>query len=89
MPCTEYNMQPCVKCCCRFRKFAYLLPEAQVRQPRLTKTAQEWRTDAQSQCCVLQVNDQDILYSWVDSADWAEGIEYRLCMTPPKQPAHR
>lgn len=36
-----------------------------------------------------QVSKSNILYSWVDSADWVEGIEYRLCMTPPRQPLQR
>lgn len=38
---------------------------------------------------LVQVSKSNILYSWVDSADWVEGIEYRLCMTPPRQPLQR
>lgn len=38
---------------------------------------------------MVQVSQSNILYSWVDSADWVEGIEYRLCMTPPREPLQR
>ena len=32
----------------------------------------------------LQVNETEILQSWVDSADWMEGIEYHVASVPPK-----
>lgn len=38
---------------------------------------------------MLQISPNNILYSWVDSADWVDGVEYRLCMTPPRAPLQR
>ena len=32
---------------------------------------------------MLQISDQQLLYSWVDSAGWVEGIEHRLTGMPP------
>ena len=37
----------------------------------------------------LQLTRDKILYAWVDSADWMEGIEFRLGVMPPRQPFHR
>ncbi|KAK9838222.1 hypothetical protein WJX84_010632 [Apatococcus fuscideae] len=42
--------------------------------------------------CLLpaaQVVHHNVIYCWLDSSDWVDGIEYRLCMTPPKQPLQR
>ncbi|KAK9805411.1 hypothetical protein WJX73_002357 [Symbiochloris irregularis] len=36
-----------------------------------------------------QISRDNILFSWVDSADWMDGIEYRLSMTPPRAPLQR
>ncbi len=36
-----------------------------------------------------QVTPTNIVYALVDSSDWIEGVELRLCMTPPKQPFQR
>lgn len=38
---------------------------------------------------VVQVTPTNIVYALVDSSDWIEGVELRLCMTPPKQPFQR
>ncbi|KAK9906889.1 hypothetical protein WJX75_009795 [Coccomyxa subellipsoidea] len=35
------------------------------------------------------VTPTNIVYALVDSSDWIEGVELRLCMTPPKQPFQR
>lgn len=37
----------------------------------------------------VQVTPTNIVYALVDSSDWIEGVELRLCMTPPKQPFQR
>ncbi|KAK9795508.1 hypothetical protein WJX73_001295 [Symbiochloris irregularis] len=36
-----------------------------------------------------QVTHDNVLYCWIDSADWLHGIEYRLCNVPPKLPLQR
>ena len=36
-----------------------------------------------------QVTPTNIVYALVDSSDWIQGVELRLCMTPPKQPFQR
>lgn len=38
---------------------------------------------------MAQVTPTNIVYALVDSSDWIEGVELRLCMTPPKQPFQR
>jgi hypothetical protein len=37
----------------------------------------------------VQVTPHNIVYALVDSSDWVQGVELRLCMTPPKQPFQR